>query len=128
MIAAILFISMSTMAFAQEDGGKKAHKTPEEKAQKLTNALEKKLSLTADQKSKIYVISLDGIKQMQKNRVKGQKPDRTVMRAELEKRDSQIIALLNDTQRKAYQEWKTEKLKSMKEHGKKHGKDGAEKA
>ena len=127
MITAILFISMGTMAFAQQDGGKKAHKTPEEKAHKLTNALEKKLSLTADQKSKVYAISLDGAKQMQKNRVKGQKPDRTVMKAELEKRDGQIIAVLNDAQRKAYQEWKTEKMKSMKEHGKKRGKDGAEK-
>ncbi len=125
MIIAILFIGMGTMAFAQ-DGAKK-HKTPEEKAQKLTNSLEKKLSLTADQKSKIYAISLDGIKQMKKNHVKGQKPDHEAMKAEMKKRDDQITALLNDTQRKAYQEWKAEKMKSMKEHGKKHGKEDTKK-
>lgn len=127
MITAILFISMGTMAFAQKDVAKKHHKTPEEKAQKLTAALEKKLALTADQKAKIYTISLNGINEVQKKHVKGQKPDRTAMKAEFEKRDQQISAVLNDTQRKAYQEWKTEKMKSMKEHGRKNKKGDAQK-
>lgn len=123
IFTAILFISMGTMAFAQEGDAKKVRKTPEEKAQYLTDALDKKLSLTADQKSKIYAISLDGIKQMKASHVKGEKPDRTKMKAELEKRDGQITALLNDDQRKVYQQWKTEKMKSMKKHGKKHKKE-----
>lgn len=127
MITAILFISMGTMAFAQKDEAKKHHKTPEEKAQKLAAALEKKLALTADQKAKIYTISLNGINEVQKNHVKGQKPDRTAMKAEFEKRDQQISAVLNDTQRKAYQEWKIEKMKSMKEHGRKNKKGDTQK-
>ena len=126
MITAILFIGMGTMAFAQ-DGAKRQHKTPEEKAQQLTNDLEQKLSLTADQKSKVYAISLNGLQEMKKNRVKGQKPDRGAMLAEFQKRDAQISAVLNPAQRQAYQDWKLEKMKSMKEHGKKGHKKGAQK-
>jgi protein CpxP len=118
IFTAILFISMGTMAMAQQADHKKTHKTPEEKAQHLTNSLDKKLSLTADQKSKIYAISLDGIKQMKKSHVKGQKPDPSVMKTEMDKRDGQISAVLNSNQRKAYQEWKVEKMKSMKKHRK----------
>ncbi|HKG07214.1 MAG TPA: hypothetical protein VKB19_12180 [Pedobacter sp.] len=117
IFTAILFISMGTMAFAQ-DGTHKAKKTPEEKAQKLTASLEKKLTLTADQKTKIYAISLEGLKKVEAGKVEGQKPDRAAMKAELEKRDGQINALLNDNQRKLYGEWKAEKMKSMKKHGK----------
>lgn len=128
IFTAILFISMGTMAFAQKDGSKKGHKTPEEKATHLTEVLEKKLTLTADQKTKIYAISLDGLKQLKANRVEGQKPDKAKVKAELEKRDVQINAVLNDNQRKLYQDWKAEKMKSMKKHGKKDGKKGADKA
>jgi len=115
----ILFISMGTMVFAQKDNSKKGHKTPEEKAKHLTDVLEKKLTLTADQKTKIYAISLDGLKQVKASHVEGQKPDKEKVKAELAKRDVQISAVLNDSQRKLYQDWKAEKMKSMKKHGKK---------
>lgn len=127
ILTAILFISMGTMAFAQQDT-KKVRKTPEEKAQHVADALEKKLSLTADQKSKVYAISLDGAKQQKENRADGQKPDRSAMKAEFEKRDSQINAVLTDSQQKIYQEWKAEKMKSKKGSGKRSGKKGTEKA
>jgi len=118
IFTAILFISMGTMAIAQDANTSKTRKTPEEKAQQLTNTLEKKLTLTADQKSKIYTISLDGMKQMKQNQVKGERPDREVMKAEMEKRDEQISKVLTDDQRKVYQDWKSEKMKSMKNNRK----------
>lgn len=114
----MLFISMGTMAFAQQDKSDRVRKTPEQRAQHLTDALDKKLALNADQKSKIYAISLDGLKNWKQSHSGGQKPDRAAMKAELEKRDAEISAVLNDQQKKGYQEWKVEKMKSMKKHGK----------
>ncbi|TKC06296.1 hypothetical protein [Pedobacter frigoris] len=120
ILSAILFIGMGTMAFAQQNDQKRERKTPEEKAQRLTDVLGKKLSLTADQKTKIYAINLEGIKEQKGRHVKGQKPDRSLLKAEFSKRDGQINAVLNDNQRKVYQDWKTEKMNSMKD-GKKDG-------
>ena len=120
IFTALLFISMGTMAFAQQqDSTKRVRKTPEEKAQHMTDALAQKLSLTADQKAKIYTINLDGIKKAKENHVKGQKPDRAVMKASMEERDSQINSVLNDDQRKTYQELKAKRAESFKKHGKK---------
>jgi len=125
MFTAILFLGIGTMVFAQQTGGHKVKRTPEEKAQHLTDALNKRLSLNDGQKSKVYAISLDGIKQFEAKKAKGEKPDRAAMKAELEKRDAQISAILNPDQQKAYQQWKAEKLEKMKKHGH-HGKDRKE--
>ena len=119
IFTAILFISMGSMAFAQQGDSKKVKKTPEEKAKHLTDELSNKLALTADQKTKVYAISLEGIKEQRENHKKGEKRDKAVIKADLEKRDAQISAVLNDAQKKTYQTWKTEKIKSMKKHGKK---------
>lgn len=121
ILSAVLFMSMGTMAFAQQADQKRERKTAEQKAQQLTDVLDKKLALTADQKSKIYEISLDGIKARKENRVKAEHADKSVMKAEFEKRDLQINTVLNEQQRKLFQEWKAEKMNSMKQ-GKKDGK------
>ncbi|HMI01184.1 MAG TPA: hypothetical protein VK541_01805 [Pedobacter sp.] len=119
IFTAILFISMGTMAFAQQDSTKRARKTPEERAQLFTDGLDKKLSLTAEQKTKIYAINLDGIKKAKDKHVKGQKPDRAAMKASMEERDSQISSVLNEGQRKTYEEIKAKRAESFKKHGKK---------
>jgi protein CpxP len=119
IFTAILFISMGTMAFAQQDSTKKSRKTPEERAQHFTDALDKKLSLTADQKTKIYAINLEGMKKAKGKHVKGQKPDMAAMKASMEERDSQISGVLNEGQRKTYQEIKAKRAESFKKHGKK---------
>ncbi|WP_285057656.1 hypothetical protein [Pedobacter ginsengisoli] len=119
IFTAMLFISMGTMAFAQQDSTKKARKTPEERAQHATDALDKKLSLTADQKTKIYAINLDGIKKAKGKHVKGQKPDMAAMKAAMEERDVQISSVLNEGQRKSYDEIKAKRAESFKKHGKK---------
>lgn len=119
IFTAMLFISMGTMAFAQQDSTKKVRKTPEERAQHFTDQLDKKLSLTADQKTKIYTINLDGIKKAKGKHVEGQKPDRAAMKASIEERDSQISSILNEGQRKTYEELKAKRAESFKKHGKK---------
>lgn len=119
IFTAILFVSMGTMAFAQQDSTKKARKTPEERAQHMTDALDKKLSLTADQKTKIYVINLEGIKKAKGKHVKGQKPDMAAMKASMDERDNQINSVLNEGQRKTYQEIKAKRAESFRKHRKK---------
>ena len=127
LLSAILFISMGTMAFAQQDVAKKVKKTPEEKAKHLTAELNSKLALTADQQSKIYAINLEGIKAQRASHQKGEKKDGPRVKTELQKRDAKINALLTDTQRKNYETWKNEKMKSAHKKGKKKLKQGTDK-
>lgn len=112
IFTAILFISMGTMAFAQSD--KKVKKTPEQKAQHATEELTKKLSLTADQKSKIEAINLESFKKIKDSNPKGEKKDKAAIKAAKDDRDNKINAVLNDSQRKTYKEFKAEKKSEKK--------------
>ncbi|QIL42143.1 hypothetical protein G7074_24485 [Pedobacter sp. HDW13] len=73
MKRAILTIAIAVMgltaAFAQQDTTKRARRqmpkmTAEQRAERVTAKMEKELSLTADQKSKIYAIQLENAKTM----------------------------------------------------------------
>jgi protein CpxP len=122
ILSAILFISMGTMAMAQTTDNKKVQKTPEERAQRATDMLDKKLSLTADQKSKIYALNLDDMKKVKPKHVKGEKRDMTAMKAAMDERDTKINSILDEKQRTSYKEWKEKRQLSMKDHaGKKRG-------
>lgn len=125
LFTALLFISMGTLAFAQNDGPKKSKKTPEEKAQHAADHLAKKLSLTADQKTKIYAIDLESFKAAKATRVKGQKHDKSILSAEMAKRDQKINEILNDGQRKIYAELKAKKEAEAKNHTQKKQKKAA---
>lgn len=56
ILSAILFLGISTIGLSQERP-QKEQRSPEERAQKMTDALDKKLSLNASQKAEIYKIS-----------------------------------------------------------------------
>lgn len=122
MIAAVLFISMSTMAFAQQRDGRKRHSTPEERAQKAAYMLSTKLSLSEAQKSKIYAINLESIKEINADRQKRKEEERKVMKDAMQKREEQITSLLDDTQKSAYQSLKKERMQNGKFH-KRMGRD-----
>ncbi len=113
ILTAAVFIGMGTMAFAQNV--EKQHKTPEEKAQHITDMLDKNLSLTADQKSKIYTLNLDEIKKLKAAHVKGEKRDPAVMKAAADKRDMEINNILTDKQRVAYKAFKAKKKADKKD-------------
>lgn len=119
ILSAILLISMGTVAMAQNND-KKVQKTPEERAQKATDMLDKKLSLTADQKSKIYALNLEDMKKAKDHHVKGEKRDFTAMKTAMDRRDAKINNILNDKQRVGYKEWKETRKKGMKDHAGKH--------
>ncbi|MFP5079545.1 hypothetical protein [Pedobacter sp. JCM 36344] len=121
ILSAILFISMGTVAMSQTDN-KKVQKTPEERAQRSTDMLDKKLSLTADQKTKIYALNLAEMNKMKEKHVKGEKRDMTAMKAAMEERDTKINNILDKKQRSSYKEWKEKRREGMKDHaGKRQG-------
>ena len=119
ILSAILFISMGTVAMAQNND-KKVQKTPEERAQKATDMLDKKLSLRPDQKSRIYALNLEDMKKAKAHHVKGEKRDFTAMKASMDQRDARINNILDEKQRAGYKEWKETRKKGMKDHAGKH--------
>ena len=121
ILSAILFISMGTVAMAQNTD-KRVQKTPEERAQRATDMLDKKLSLTADQKAKVYALNLEDMQKAKSNHVKGEKRDFTAMKAAMAERDTKINNILNDKQRTDYKAWKETHKKGMKDRtGKRKG-------
>lgn len=119
MFAAVMIMGLSTMALAQtKEGNNRVKRTPEERAQMQTDKMEKKLSLSAEQKGRIYAINLERAKQMDENRAE--------RRSAMKKNDASIEAVLNADQKKAYADWKAEKREKMKKHrkeGKEKGKE-----
>jgi protein CpxP len=121
ILSAILFISMGTVAMAQKSD-KKIHKTPEERAQHATDMLDKKLSLTADQKSRIYALNLEDMRKVKEKGVKGEKRDMTAMKAAMDQRDIKINNILDEKQRASYKEWREKRKDGMKNRiGKRKG-------
>lgn len=102
-------------------------KTSEQRAEKVTNKLAEKLSLTADQKNQIYDINLEAAKKNDdlKAKVKSgelQRGNGAIMkeRKTIEQdRDTRITALLDDTQKVKYEELKAEKKAKIQERRKK---------
>ena len=124
ILSAIVFISMGTVTMAQSTD-RKVQKTPEERAQHATDVLDKKLSLTADQKSKIYALNLEDMKMPKVKHVKGEKRDMTAMKARMDAKDAKMNTILNDKQRVTYREWKETHKKGMRDHlGKRKGDRG----
>lgn len=129
MICGLLF-SVVTFAQAQQGGGDRKPMSPEERAQKSAEQLTKKLSLSDDQKAKVTAIYLEQAAAMKKAREEAN-GDRQAMMAKMkaanEANDVKINALLTDDQKKAYSEWKAERMESMKKKAGKKGPDGGRK-
>ncbi len=120
MIAAIL-VSTVYITSAQEkiDRGDRERKTPEERAQMITNGLEKKLNLTAEQKTKVYQLNLARAKEMnelQKSRIEDRKQQMEARRSLMENSDKKLVEILNADQKKMYQDLKSENKAKLKEH------------
>ncbi len=110
---AVLFLGLATLGFSQEKQEKERERaTPEDRAQKKTEMLSKKLSLTKEQQDKVYAINLEQAKKMEEFRSAAEKE-----RAErMEKRklffkenDNKIEKILTEEQKKTYLEHKKER-------------------
>lgn len=115
LIIATLFVGFSTLSIAQQKDQKPEGRTPEQRAEFMTASLEKSLGLSAEQRTKIYSINLERAKKIEslkaERQLKGQKGN---IKEEFENTDTQILSVLNDSQKKAYQDLKAKRLEKMK--------------
>ena len=111
-----LFIGFVTLGFSQESA-RRARLTPEERAQKKTEALAEKLSLTKEQKEKVLAINLQEAKNneafMKKEREEKSK-EMAERKALMKSNDEKINAILTAEQKKAYQEFKEQRRDNMR--------------
>lgn len=135
MKKAILTVAIAVMgliaAFAQ-DTTKHARRampkmTAEQRAEKVTSRLEKQLSLTADQKSKIYAIELENAKKLEawrsadKGDMKGKMKER---KAAMDEQKSKIDAVLTADQKTKMDAFRTEAKERVEKMRKSMGKRG----
>lgn len=108
-------IALSLTGFAQKDSTNKIKRTPEQRAQQMTQGFSKRLSLTEEQSSKIYAIHLAHLQKIEdakENKVKGEKGS---MRSGMDDLNAQVNAVLTEEQRKLLEEQKKERLAKMEE-------------
>ena len=96
VFALAVLLGAGTMS-AQRGGGRQRMSVEDRVAQ-----MAKKLDLTADQQKKITAIYTE----FNSKRKTGERPTREQMRAEMEKVDKQVIAVLTKTQQKKYEKLK----------------------
>ncbi|WP_139377380.1 EMC3/TMCO1 family protein [Daejeonella lutea] len=132
MITAALVVTIASLGYSQErperprgEGDRKARvegqqrqpRTPEQRAQMATDALEKKLGLTAEQKTKVYALNLERAEKMEKT----MKSEREFRKDQMEKHkslmeesDKKLSKILTDEQRKSYEDMKKQSRDRMK--------------
>jgi len=115
MIVTITFTAGS--AYAQIDGLKQK-KSPEERAQKMSDKMSKKLSLTSDQYNQVYSIMLSHAQQADQIRSSNDKQScKEQMKKLRQSTDSQLQAVFTEEQLQKYNELKMmmkEKRKNKK--------------
>lgn len=117
ILTVMLFISMGTIAFAQQQDYRREFKTVEERAKRSTDLLAKKLSLTEEQKKEAYAINLDNLKKIEVERKRHKQANKELLRENMKERDEKINDLLTDTQKSAYKELKKERFQERKHRG-----------
>jgi periplasmic protein CpxP/Spy len=125
IIAAVLCIGFAGSGFAQEMNKEKEVKTPEERAKMMTEMMDKKLALTPDQKSKVYDLNLERANKMERMRAADQKERTKKLEEHKElmlESDKKMQRILNDTQRKTYDEMKAKRMDMKGHHNMKHNK------
>ena len=116
LLLLIVFINTVMLSHAQE----RTPKSPEERAKAVTKKLDKNLSLSEEQKEKVYQINLETAKQNDdlRNQVKIKELTRAdffTERKVLEKdRDAKIEALLTEEQKPKYEEMKAKARQRLK--------------
>ena len=136
LIITVLFSGLITAGFAQDTTARKRPlvrgpqgqrftqeiKSPEERAKMATDALEKKLNLTQEQKDKVYALNLERAEKMEKLR----KSEMEIRKSQMEKRkeimsesEKKMNKILTEEQQKMMEEIKQkarERMKQRSEH------------
>lgn len=117
IICGLLF---SMITFANAQGGGRPMGTPEERAAKTLTMLTEKLTLNADQQTKVKAILLDQNTQVAKAREEAGE-DRQAARAKMmkimEDNNVKINAVLTDDQKKTYATYLEERKAAMQNRG-----------
>jgi hypothetical protein len=82
----------------------------------MTDALEKKLSLTANQKAQVYQINLERAQAISSFKGDKKRSDFPQMKAQLEASEARILNILTDSQKATYNELKAERQARMRDH------------
>ncbi|MDM8174532.1 MULTISPECIES: DUF4890 domain-containing protein [Olivibacter] len=107
ILASLLFLSMGTIAFAQQNHRKREFKMAEERAKRQTERLAQELSLSEEQKKEIYAINLDNMKKVDAEH-------KELMQKSMKERDEKISELLTEAQKSTYQKLKKERFQKRK--------------
>ena len=98
IIVFALAVLLGTGTMPAQRGGERQRMSVEDRVAQMA----KELDLTADQQKKITAIYTE----FNSKRKTGERPTREQMRAEMEKVDKQVTAVLTKTQQKKYEELK----------------------
>jgi hypothetical protein len=97
-------------------------KTPEQRAERITNWMNKKLTLTADQKSKIYDVNLKYAKLNQETRANDANDKKTLhqeLKTSEKEREDEFKGILTAEQFQTFQTAKQELIEKREERKKK---------
>lgn len=116
ILGAIFFLGLSATGFSQ-DKSARVQKSPEERAQKMTEVLTQKLALKESQKTQVYQINLERAQAMSNFRgAKKDGADRSQMKAQFEASESRLLSILDEQQRSTYTKLKAEREAKFKKH------------
>ena len=131
MVTTALVASLISLGYSQERAGRQRNesarieqpnndrqpRTPEQRAQMATDALEKKLSLTAEQRVKVYALNLERAEKMDKSMKSEREFRETQMKnkkALMDESEKELNKVLNEDQQKSYDEMKKQSRERMK--------------
>ncbi|MBK5721265.1 DUF4890 domain-containing protein [Dysgonomonas sp. Marseille-P4677] len=109
----VLFLTIALFTTSGLMAQQRQRATPEERAKRQTETLAKELSLTDDQKAKVYEINL---KYAQPKEGQAKSTDREAMRAEFQKNMEERTAALKTVLTEDQQKKLDEHLKKMQEN------------
>lgn len=113
----ILFIALLVGVVSFSQAQQRPQRNPEEMAKRNVEILEKQLSLTPEQKTKVSAILLKQMNSMDSLRKAGGQGDREAMRAQMQnfqaENQKKIKELLTEEQKKAYEKHLAERRERM---------------
>ncbi|WP_374166214.1 hypothetical protein [Arcticibacter sp. MXS-1] len=118
ILTAALFMALSISTFSQEKPSRQK-KSPEERAQLMTDHLSQKLSLNEKQKSEVYQINLDRAKEMEKIRASAAEDRKKMFEQQMQERkdaDDKINKLLSDDQKKTFADLRQQQQEKVRKH------------
>lgn len=119
ILTLLLLVGFTTVALSQNQP-QREKRTPEQRAQIMTDRMAEKLSLTDKQKADIYKINLDRAKEMENFHAKASAERKKAFEEQkkiVKETDDKINKLLTDDQKTAYANLKTAQKNHMRRFG-----------